>query len=76
VEAQFSVRQVTSAINKYNLVMAALMEAQMDLVSNVASITPIKEMYKLVKAALVDSHSMTSYITMGAKSIVRRPLKV
>jgi hypothetical protein len=44
-EAQFVIKRVTSAIEKYYLVLGALGEAQVDLINNVMDEEPTVESY-------------------------------
>jgi hypothetical protein len=60
-EAQFAVRDVMNPLDRYYLVMAALGEPQIDLVSSVLPPAPDKTSYELIKNALVASHSLTPY---------------
>jgi hypothetical protein len=61
VEAQFAIRQVTSNVDRYYLVMAALTEAQTEIVSGVADANPTEETYERVKAALISARAMTPF---------------
>jgi hypothetical protein len=59
VEAQFAVRGVTDPVDKYYLVMAALSEAQMDLLDGVVPDEPDKNSYNTIKQTLVATHALT-----------------
>jgi hypothetical protein len=61
VEAQFAVKGITSEVNKYFLVLAALSEAQVDKVMSVTVEEPTEESYSRLKAALVASHTLTLF---------------
>jgi hypothetical protein len=61
VEAQFMVRNVTSPLDRYYLVLAALNEEQVDKVMAVTEEEPTEESYERIKAALVSSHSLTPF---------------
>jgi hypothetical protein len=58
-EAQFAIREITQPLDKYYLVMSALSELQVDMVSSVLRPEPDQESYGRLKAALVASHTMT-----------------
>jgi hypothetical protein len=60
-EAQFAVRDIMDPVDRYYLVMAALAEPQIDLVSNILPPAPEETSYDLIKNALVASHSLTPY---------------
>jgi hypothetical protein len=60
-EAQFVIRQITQTLDKYYLVMSALSELQVDMVSRVMKAKPDQESYGQQKAALVASHTMMDY---------------
>jgi hypothetical protein len=61
VEAQFAVEGITSEVDKYFLVLAALSEAQVDKVMTVMEEEPTEESYSKLKAALVASHMLTPF---------------
>jgi hypothetical protein len=61
VEAQFAVLGVTDPVNKYYLVMAALSEAQMDLLDGIVPDEPDENSYNNIKRALVATHALTPY---------------
>jgi hypothetical protein len=60
-EAQFMIKRVTSAIEKYYLVLGALGEAQVDLINNLMDEEPTEESYQKMKEALVASHTLTPF---------------
>jgi hypothetical protein len=60
-EAQFVIKRVTSAIEKYYLVLGALGEAQVDLINNIMDEEPNDEPYQKMKEALVASHTLTPF---------------
>jgi hypothetical protein len=60
-EAQFAIREITQPLDKYYLVMSALSELQVDMVSSMLRPEPDQESYGRLKAALVASHTMTDY---------------
>jgi hypothetical protein len=60
-EAQFAIREITQPLDKYYLVMSALSETQVDMVSSVLREEPDQESYGQLKAALVASHTMSDY---------------
>jgi hypothetical protein len=60
-EAQFAIREITQPVDKYYLVMSALSELQVDMVSSVLRPEPDQESYGRLKAALVASHTMMEY---------------
>jgi hypothetical protein len=60
-EAQFAIREVTQPLDKYYLVMSALSETQVDMVSSVLRAEPDQDSYSQLKAALVASHTMSDY---------------
>jgi hypothetical protein len=61
VEAQFMIRAITDPVDKYYVVMAALSEQQSELVSSVLDEEPTANSYSILKAALVASHTLTTY---------------
>jgi hypothetical protein len=61
VEAQFAVKGITSGVDKYFLVLAALSEMQVDKVMSVTEEEPTEESYGRLKVALVASHTLTPF---------------
>jgi hypothetical protein len=61
-EAQFVIKRVSSAIDKYYLVLGALGEAQVDLINNImdkeSNNESNNESYKKMKKALVAFHTL------------------
>jgi hypothetical protein len=65
VEAQFVVRDVTSALDKYYLVLAALSELQVAKVMAVTEEEPTPESYGRIKEALLATHTLTPFQQVG-----------
>jgi hypothetical protein len=61
VEAQFVVKGVTSAADKYYLVLAALGENQVDRIHNVLDEEPGEGGYNKIKDVLLATHTLTPF---------------
>jgi hypothetical protein len=61
VEAQFVVRDVTSAVSNYYLVLAALSELQLAKVMAITEEEPTPESYGRIKEALLATHTLTPF---------------
>jgi hypothetical protein len=61
VEAQFAMKGITSEVDKYFLVLAALSETQVDKVIMVTEEEPTEESYIKLKAALVASYTLMPF---------------
>jgi hypothetical protein len=57
----WSVKSITSEVDKYFLVLAALSEPPVDKVMPVTEEEPTEESYSRLKAALVTSHTLTPF---------------
>jgi hypothetical protein len=72
-EGQFAICEIMQPLDKYYLVMSALSELPVDMVSSVLKAEPDQESYGQLKAALVASHTMTDYQKVD-KLIAMEPL--
>jgi hypothetical protein len=61
VEAQFVVKGVTAAADKYYLVLAALGENQVERIHNVLDEEPGEAGYQKIKDALLSTHTLTPF---------------
>jgi hypothetical protein len=59
VEAQFVIKGVTAAADKYYLVLATLGESQVERIHNVLDEEPGESGYKKIKDALLSTHTIT-----------------
>jgi hypothetical protein len=73
VEAQFVVKGVTEAADRYYLVLASLGEAQVERVHNVLDEEPGDNAYQKIKDALLSTHTLTPF-QMVDKIVNMEPL--
>jgi hypothetical protein len=61
VEAQFTLRNVTSLLERYYLVMTALLEDQVDCAQAIVEAEVTAESYTKLRVALLATHTLNPY---------------